>query len=49
MLCSMDDSESSRTHRRLELVATLLLAFATVGTAWAAYQARVCTGAQSEG
>ena len=49
MLCSMDDSESSRTHRRLELVATLLLAFATVGTAWAAYQAREWTGEQSQG
>lgn len=49
MLCSMDDSESSRTRRRLELVATLLLAFATVGTAWAAYQAREWTGEQSQG
>ena len=49
MLCSMDDSESSRTHRRLELVATLLLAFATVGTAWAAYQAREWTGEQAQG
>jgi hypothetical protein len=36
-------------ERRLELVATLLLALAAVGTAWAAYQARQWTGVQSTG
>ena len=41
--------DSSRSHRRLELVATLLLAFATLGTAWSAYQAREWTGEQSQG
>jgi hypothetical protein len=34
---------------RLELAATLLLALATVATAWSAYQARVWTGEQSQG
>ncbi len=37
------------TERRLELVATLLLALAAVATAWAAYQARQWTGEQSGG
>ena len=41
--------EPSRSHRRLELVATLLLAFATLGTAWSAYQSREWTGEQSQG
>ena len=45
----MTDAESSRSHRRLELVATLLLAFATLGTAWSAYQTREWTGEQSQG
>jgi hypothetical protein len=36
-------------ERRLELIATVLLALATVGTAWAAYQARQWTGEQSQG
>ena len=36
-------------ERRLELLATVLLALATVGTAWAAYQARQWTGEQSQG
>jgi hypothetical protein len=36
-------------ERRLELVSTLLLALATVATAWAAYQARQWTGEQSTG
>jgi hypothetical protein len=51
MLSSMPDvgPDSSRSHRRLELVATFLLACATVGTAWAAYQAREWTGEQSQG
>ena len=35
--------------RALELVATLLLALATVATAWSAYQARQWTGEQSQG
>jgi hypothetical protein len=33
---------------RLELVATLLLAFATVATAWSAYQSRQWTGEQAK-
>jgi hypothetical protein len=35
-------------HRRLELISTVLLALATVATAWSAYQARQWTGEQSE-
>jgi hypothetical protein len=35
------------THRRLELVSTVLLALAAVATAWAAYQARKWTGEQA--
>jgi hypothetical protein len=35
------------THRRLEIVATVLLALAGVATAWAAYQARQWTGEQA--
>jgi hypothetical protein len=42
-------SEATSSDRRLELVATVLLAVATVATAWSAYQARVWTGEQSEG
>jgi hypothetical protein len=34
---------------RLELVSTVLLALATVATAWAAYQSRQWTGEQSQG
>ena len=37
------------SDRRLELFATVLLALATVATAWAAYQARQWTGEQSQG
>jgi hypothetical protein len=37
------------TERRLELLSTVLLALATVATAWAAYQARQWTGEQSQG
>jgi hypothetical protein len=37
------------TERRLELAATVLLALATVATAWSAYQAREWTGEQSQG
>jgi hypothetical protein len=37
------------TERRLELGATVLLALASVATAWAAYQARQWTGEQSQG
>lgn len=36
-------------ERRLELVATVLLAFAALATAWAAYQSRQWTGEQSTG
>ena len=35
-------------ERRLELAATLLLAFATLATAWSAYQSRQWTGEQSQ-
>jgi hypothetical protein len=35
------------TERRLELVSTLLLALATVATAWSAYQSRQWTGEQA--
>jgi hypothetical protein len=37
------------SERRLEIVSTVLLALATVATAWAAYQARQWTGEQSQG
>jgi hypothetical protein len=37
-----------RVQRRAELAATLLLALATVGTAWASYQAARWNGKQSE-
>ena len=42
-------SEATLSDRRLELFATVLLAVATVATAWSAYQARVWTGEQSQG
>jgi hypothetical protein len=42
-------SDSTATERRLELVSTVLLALATVATAWAAYQSRQWTGEQSQG
>src|SRR5262245_36165473 len=38
-----------RHERRLELLSTLLLALATVATAWSAYQSRQWTGEQSQG
>jgi hypothetical protein len=38
---------ASATVRRLELVSTVLLALATVATAWAAYQTRQWTGEQA--
>jgi hypothetical protein len=41
--------ESSPAERRLEVVSTVLLALATVATAWAAYQSRQWTGEQSQG
>jgi hypothetical protein len=37
------------TERRLEIAATVLLALATVATAWSAYQSRQWTGEQSQG
>jgi hypothetical protein len=43
------DSALSVGERRLEIAATVLLALATVATAWAAYQARQWTGEQSQG
>jgi hypothetical protein len=49
MLSPMPDADPGRSHRRLELVATLLLAFATLATAWSAYQSREWTGEQSQG
>jgi hypothetical protein len=39
---------ASLTARRLELVSTVLLALATVATAWAAYQSRQWTGEQAQ-
>jgi hypothetical protein len=42
-------AEVAPAERRLELVSTLLLALATVATAWAAYQSRVWTGEQAQG
>ncbi len=42
-------SEGTRVERRLELVTAVLLAVATVATAWAAYQSRQWTGEQSQG
>ena len=42
-------SEATASDRRLEFFATVLLAVATVATAWSAYQARVWTGEQSQG
>jgi hypothetical protein len=40
---------ASPTERRLELVSTVLLALATVATAWSAYQSRQWTGEQAQG
>ncbi len=37
------------TERHLELASTVLLALATVATAWSAYQSRQWTGEQSQG
>src|SRR5262245_56291208 len=42
-------AENGRHRRRFELGATILLALATVATAWAAYQSRTWTGEQSQG
>ncbi len=42
-------TETTVSHRRLELFSTILLALATVATAWAAYQSRQWTGEQSQG
>jgi hypothetical protein len=41
--------ESRRSDGWLDLVSTVLLALATVATAWAAYESRVWTGEQSQG
>jgi hypothetical protein len=43
------DGEQTSAERRMELAAALLLALATVATAWSAYQSRQWTGAQSQG
>ena len=40
---------SGESDRRLDWIATVLLALATVATAWAAYQSRTWTGEQSQG
>jgi len=40
-------TDTSPSERRLELVSTMLLAVATVATAWAAYQSREWTGEQA--
>lgn len=42
-------TETTAADRRLELVSAVLLALATVATAWAAYQSRQWTGEQSQG
>jgi hypothetical protein len=42
-------SEATSSDRRLELFATVLLAVATLATAWSAYQSREWTGEQSQG
>jgi hypothetical protein len=42
-------TEATVTERRLEILSTVLLALATVATAWAAYQSRQWTGEQSHG
>jgi hypothetical protein len=44
----MPDADSPRSQRRLELHATVLLAIATLGTPWAAYQSRQWKGEQSQ-
>jgi hypothetical protein len=41
--------EASRSSRWLDWIATVLLALATVATAWAAYQSRQWTGEQAQG
>jgi hypothetical protein len=41
-------TDPSRAVRRLELISTLLLALATVATAWSAYQSRQWTGEQAQ-
>jgi hypothetical protein len=41
-------TEAAVFERRLEILSTVLLALATVATAWAAYQSRQWTGQQSE-
>ena len=43
-----ENTSEQRRSARLEVIATLLLAFATVATAWSAYQARVWTGEQAK-
>jgi hypothetical protein len=40
---------SGVSDRRLDWIATVLLALATVATAWSAYQSRTWTGEQSQG
>lgn len=42
-------TDSTTWERGLELVSAVLLALATVATAWAAYQSRQWTGEQSQG
>ena len=42
-------TDTTGAERRLELISTVLLALATVATAWAAYQSRQWTGVQSQG
>jgi hypothetical protein len=42
-------TEANAFERRLELISTVLLALATVATAWAAYQSRQWTGEQAQG
>lgn len=39
-------SEDNTTHQRYEMIATLLMAIATIATAWCAYQSTVWSGIQ---
>src|SRR6478752_6256782 len=45
----MADGENGKRARRLELAATILLATAAVGTAWAAYQSARWHSQQAKG
>jgi hypothetical protein len=48
MIGAVPSPSAEGRSARLELLATLLLAFATVATAWSAYQSRLWTGEQAK-